>query len=160
MPALPGFAPIPHVGLLLFVAKFALVILVSEFMTSQIHSSCNARLLSVPGVYIRTNHSMKRRRRETPVTHSRGRNIKWCVDDEGAWLHRQEWCPNGRYHAGQIWSVKQCTNHPNAVMVDRDLNAARNMRRIGVSYMMTNGDPLHRPPPLRRNIIHPMIGLQ
>ncbi|KAI8144508.1 hypothetical protein BJV82DRAFT_607575 [Fennellomyces sp. T-0311] len=29
---------------------------------------------------------------------SRGRDVKWCVDDEGAWLHRQEWCPNGRYH--------------------------------------------------------------
>ncbi|KAI8136742.1 hypothetical protein BJV82DRAFT_638348 [Fennellomyces sp. T-0311] len=36
-----GFAKSPHVGLILLLSKFSLVILTNEHNTSQVHSSCD-----------------------------------------------------------------------------------------------------------------------
>ncbi|KAI8148751.1 hypothetical protein BJV82DRAFT_708636 [Fennellomyces sp. T-0311] len=116
MPTLPYFAPIPHVGILLFVAKFALVILTGEFRTSQIHSGCDAQLVPIRGTYIRTPHRMKRKRVQTRIRRTRGRKVKTCVNMDGQRLHRQSLCTQGQQQGTELWSLKRCLNHEHDVV--------------------------------------------
>ncbi|KAI8146227.1 hypothetical protein BJV82DRAFT_409694 [Fennellomyces sp. T-0311] len=95
MPLIPGFAPIPHVELILLLSKFALVILTNEHNTSQVHSSCDTRLQRVQGTYIHCPHIIKRRRALT-LAGNRGRKVKWCVDEAGVFLHPQADCEQGQ----------------------------------------------------------------
>ncbi|KAI8149660.1 hypothetical protein BJV82DRAFT_129288 [Fennellomyces sp. T-0311] len=95
MPLIPGFAPIPHVELILLLSKFALVILTNKHNTSQVHSSCDTRLQRVQGTYIHCPHIIKRRRALT-LAENRGRKVKRCVDEAGVFLHPQADCEQGQ----------------------------------------------------------------
>ncbi|KAI8140239.1 hypothetical protein BJV82DRAFT_659439 [Fennellomyces sp. T-0311] len=120
MPTLPYFAPIPHVGIILFVAKFALVILTGEFRTSQIHSGCDAQLVPLRGTYIRTPHRMKRKRVQTRIRRTRGRKVKTCVNMDGQRLHRQSLRTQGQQQGvtigTELWSLKRCLSHEHDVV--------------------------------------------
>ncbi|KAI8143119.1 hypothetical protein BJV82DRAFT_611431 [Fennellomyces sp. T-0311] len=152
MPLIPGFAPIPHVELILLLSKFALVILTNEHNISQVHSSCDTRIQRVQGTYTHCPHIIKRRRALT-LAGNRGRKVKWCFDEAGVFLHPQADCEQGQARYTEIWSIKQCRNelaHGRVLFVDRDKNAACNIRRIGIQYMLTDGAPNHRPNALVR----------
>ncbi|KAI9499405.1 hypothetical protein BDB00DRAFT_796697, partial [Zychaea mexicana] len=48
MPHFPGWAPIPHLGLIKKLASHMLLILTDEYKTSQAHAGCQQRLTSIP----------------------------------------------------------------------------------------------------------------
>ncbi|KAI8144435.1 hypothetical protein BJV82DRAFT_667639 [Fennellomyces sp. T-0311] len=97
--------------------------------------------------------AMKRKRVQTRIRRTRGRKVKTCVNMGGQRLHRQSLCTQGQQQGTELWSLKRCLNHDHDVVIDRDRNAARNMRRIGLNYMIMDGDQDHRPVPLR----HPQL---
>ncbi|KAI8141615.1 hypothetical protein BJV82DRAFT_670525 [Fennellomyces sp. T-0311] len=121
-----------------------------SLLTNQIHSDCDAQLVPIRGTYIRTPHRMKRKRAQTRIRRTRGQKVKTCVNMDGQRLHRQSLCTQGQQQRTELWSLKRCLNHEHDVVIDRDRNAARNMRRIGLNYMIMDGDQDHRPVPLRR----------
>ncbi|KAI8142651.1 hypothetical protein BJV82DRAFT_686410 [Fennellomyces sp. T-0311] len=47
------------------------------------------------------------------------------------------------------WTESQSVTRGKTKIVNRDTNAAKNMRRIGIAYMELDGHPDHGPPPLR-----------
>ncbi|KAI8137423.1 hypothetical protein BJV82DRAFT_635314 [Fennellomyces sp. T-0311] len=151
MPNIPGYAPIPHFGMIQFASRHMLVIITNEMYTSQVHAACDARLRAVNGMYHHCEHRYKRRR-TTTGNGTRGRNVRWCVEENSAFLDRKSECDERQNRASEVWALKRCTNvdaHIHPVIVNRDTNAAKNMRRIGIAYMELDGHPDHRPPPLR-----------
>ncbi|KAI9497167.1 hypothetical protein BDB00DRAFT_936379, partial [Zychaea mexicana] len=158
MPHFPGWAPIPHLGIIKKLASHMLLILTDEYNTSQVHTGCQQRLTSIPYDGEVCGHRETRERATYSVQGpqggfipNRGRKIKYCQDQDGNLLNPASDCIQARSPPPDwvMWKIKACNNHPElypeAVIVDRDKNAALNIRSIGIAYMNNDGHPDFRP---------------
>ncbi|KAI8136779.1 hypothetical protein BJV82DRAFT_638152 [Fennellomyces sp. T-0311] len=138
-------------GMIQFASRHMFVIITNEMYTRQVHAACDTPLRALDGVYHHCEHRYKCRRTATG-NDIRGRNIRWCVDEDSVFLGRKSECDERQNRASEVWALKRCTNvdaHIHPVSVNRDMNAAKNMRHIEIAYMELDGHPDHRPPALR-----------
>ncbi|KAI7857806.1 hypothetical protein BDC45DRAFT_532106, partial [Circinella umbellata] len=154
-----GSGPLPTKTFRRYLAQRAPVICVDEYNTSKICSGCHQRLFDI------RRNDMSICNHRTTVTHDR-----WVRDSDGRTRHRRRrYCnlPDGtrirtsqceaRVQLGDedyrrlIYPIKICQNclsvrNTPALHLDRDVNAACNMRQILLNYL----NNLPRPPALDR----------
>ncbi|KAI7847322.1 hypothetical protein BDC45DRAFT_357300 [Circinella umbellata] len=147
-----GSGPLPTKTFRRYLAQRAPVICVDEYNTSKICSGCHQRLFDI------RRNDMSICNHRTTVTHDR-----WVRDSDGRPRHRRRrYCnlPDGtrirtsqceaRVQLGDedyrrlIYPIKICQNCLSHL--DRDVNAACNMRQILLNYL----NNLPRPPALDR----------
>ncbi|KAI9303180.1 hypothetical protein BJ944DRAFT_232391 [Cunninghamella echinulata] len=185
-----SYMPIPVKAIRMKIARYALVILLDEFRTSKVCSTCDTELINIrnPQLVRCEVHQQKKLRLieenfndDTPPPNERvlhaNTNAHWyClnVDDQGR-RERTEWCREAielplNDPRTLIYPLKLCphsqayganiqrNNGPVcAEIINRDVNASRNIRRILVSFIENNGQEGYRPEALRRQVTHQAV---
>ncbi|KAG2206207.1 hypothetical protein INT45_000990, partial [Circinella minor] len=148
------YEPLPVETFRAVLARRTLVVLEDEYRTSVVCSYDDSRTRMFRAAEGSVQVCREHRKRRIRRIHENGNNSRrqcWCLDDEKDNLVPTSQCDNAQDAVGfrrNVYALKFCDECD--LLLDRDINGARNIGRILLAYIESNGDVNSRPLALSR----------